>query len=465
MEPKERHIDDRGDTCLGVQPFDLDDIHFSETDHDPAYSGADDDHISPDDESSAVPRDEPYDQSHRSYATIEDDTELSYDNDTRNVSATTKAIDCIPRVHDKNAAETFPMDPPTTTKNKKSAPPMPTSQVTSGRRDHHTAQMTDLEAQHVLSQPDNKNGPVVATEASTTSTPPPPLRPVTDQDSNRMSFCSYDDDEQVGLFNLSEELRSRDPPTEPWFLEMTRLRRIYILWLNKQLALCRKSILQRERASDDDMKTLGKVLHLQGKIMSTYSSQCVIDKPIAEAIRDFQSVRALDYLTAGEKEELKELTAQYLRKTAASNFADVDPFETENYRRLQPDKQAVVFDGVREMLRVILPKQISWTQEEKVMRKQNYEEGYKPEILSSSLDRLARFIVAMGGALFILVPMYIMALHQNPAKNLITTTVAVVLFALVCSIPLGLANDQTFSVTVGYAAVLMVFVGLTSSPK
>lgn len=47
---------------------------------------------------------------------------------------------------------------------------------------------------------------------------------------------------------------------------------------------------------------------------------------------------------------------------------------------------------------------------------------------------------------------------------LFSPAVAVVLFALVCSIPLKLANDQTFSATVGYAAVSMVFVGLTSEP-
>jgi hypothetical protein len=190
------------------------------------------------------------------------------------------------------------------------------------------------------------------------------------------------------------------------------------------------------------------------------------DMVIAEAIRDLQTVRSLDFLTRGEKDELHELTAHYLKRTAASNFADVDAFETENYRRLQPTKHAVIFDGVREMLRTYLPKQISWSKGEKAMRKELYEEGiYKPEMLSSTADRLARFIVAMGGALFILVPMYIMALRQSLTKNLVTTTVAVVLFALVCSIPLRLANDQTFSATVGYAAVLMVFVGLTSSPQ
>jgi hypothetical protein len=68
----------------------------------------------------------------------------------------------------------------------------------------------------------------------------------------------------------------------------------------------------------------------------------------AEAIRDFQTVRALDFMTQGEQEELHVLTASYLKGTAASNFADVDPFETENYRRLRPAKEAIMFDGVRE---------------------------------------------------------------------------------------------------------------------
>lgn len=187
---------------------------------------------------------------------------------------------------------------------------------------------------------------------------------------------------------------------------------------------------------------------------------------LAEAIRDLQTVRALDFLTPGEKEELQARTGHYLRKTAPSNFADVDAFETENYRRLNPSKKTAIFDGVREMLRTYLPKQISWSKEEKASRKELYEEGiYKPEVLSPTADRIARFIVGMGGSLFILVPMYTMALRQSLTKNLVTTTVAVVLFALVCSIPLRLAADQTFSATVGYAAVLMVFVGLTSSPQ
>jgi hypothetical protein len=71
----------------------------------------------------------------------------------------------------------------------------------------------------------------------------------------------------------------------------------------------------------------------------------------------------------------------------------------------------------------------------------------------------------MVGTLYILVPMCIMALHQNRNKNLITTMIAVVLFALLCSVTRGTSNDQTLGATAGYAAVLTVFIGLTSSGR
>lgn len=168
----------------------------------------------------------------------------------------------------------------------------------------------------------------------------------------------------------------------------------------------------------------------------------------------------------GEKKKMHTLIVGHLKETAASDFADVKPFETENYRRLDPNKERVVLDGVREMLATYLPKRFTWSKEEKGTRKELYEMGtYKPERLSKGADRLARFIIAAGGGLFILCPTYIMALHQNLTKSLVTTTIAVVLFVLVCSVPLKLANDQIFSSTFGYAAVLMVFVGLTSSPQ
>jgi hypothetical protein len=106
-----------------------------------------------------------------------------------------------------------------------------------------------------------------APRASVASTIPPsqPARVTADQD--RSGNSKADDEEETSLYDLAEELRNRDPVVQPWFLEMSRLRQIYILWLNKQLSLCRKTILGRQRARDEDMEALGKVLHLQGKML------------------------------------------------------------------------------------------------------------------------------------------------------------------------------------------------------
>lgn len=84
-----------------------------------------------------------------------------------------------------------------------------------------------------------------------------------DRFSNRNS--EDDEDEQMALYDFAEELRSERPVAELWTLEMSRLRRIYMLWLNKRLSLCRRTILERQRVSEEDMRNLGEVLRLQGK--------------------------------------------------------------------------------------------------------------------------------------------------------------------------------------------------------
>lgn len=78
------------------------------------------------------------------------------------------------------------------------------------------------------------------------------------------SVNSAYDDEELGLFDFAETVRDEIPPGEPWFMEMTRLRRLHFLWLNKELAAVRKKILENKRASDDDMRALQGLLRDQG---------------------------------------------------------------------------------------------------------------------------------------------------------------------------------------------------------
>ena len=154
--------------------------------------------------------------------------------------------------------------------------------------------------------------------------------------------------------------------------------------------------------------------------------------------------------------------------TAHSDSPDVFPFDTADYRCIPRVSKANAApdpfsDEVREFLRAYLPVKMSWSDADKEDSVELYAKGYRPRMLSPNGDRFARFIVAMVGALLILVPMYIMALHQNRDKNLITTTVAVVLFTLLYSLALRSSMEQTLAATAGYAAVLTVFVGLTSA--
>ncbi|KJX99934.1 hypothetical protein TI39_contig347g00016 [Zymoseptoria brevis] len=181
-----------------------------------------------------------------------------------------------------------------------------------------------------------------------------------------------------------------------------------------------------------------------------------------EAIRDLEYIRSLDWLSHTEQKKREGDSNKFFPYTAKSIFGDVLPFRSESYRRL-PAKATKLVDGVREFLRKYLLVELTYSNDEKKARNERYKKREIPRTLSEAGEKIARFIIASVGALFILIPMYIMALHTSRTVNLVTTTIAVVLFAIMCSITLRTTNDQTLSATAGYAAVLFVFVGLTSS--
>ena len=73
-------------------------------------------------------------------------------------------------------------------------------------------------------------------------------------------------EEETGVFSFAETLGEEEPPGEPWFMEMTRLRRFHFVHLNKRLAACKKKILEGRKVSDNDMKELSMLLQEQGKV-------------------------------------------------------------------------------------------------------------------------------------------------------------------------------------------------------
>jgi uncharacterized membrane protein YfcA len=109
-----------------------------------------------------------------------------------------------------------------------------------------------------------------------------------------------------------------------------------------------------------------------------------------------------------------------------------------------------------------LPVYITYSKQEKQRRHEQYKSNIIPRDVSPQIEILARFIIAIFGAISILVPTIVMSFHGSRTKSLVTTSVAVLLFASCCSIALRTTNDQTLVATAGYAAVMMVFVGLNS---
>jgi hypothetical protein len=86
-----------------------------------------------------------------------------------------------------------------------------------------------------------------------------------------------------------------------------------------------------------------------------------------------------------------------------------------------------------------------------------------PEDYSKFVDVLARFVIGTAGGCALIVPMVVMVLDASLTKSLVTTSVALVLFALVLGLVFETSNKDTITATATYAAVLAVFVGTGGS--
>lgn len=75
-----------------------------------------------------------------------------------------------------------------------------------------------------------------------------------------------------------------------------------------------------------------------------------------------------------------------------------------------------------------MPSFLAFSNEEKMSRPREYSERKAPRQVSVAVDRLTRFIVAITGGIFLVVPMIIMTLHQSKTKSLITVSVCIFFF-------------------------------------
>jgi hypothetical protein len=262
MESGEKLQDDLENTIAGAETPSIDGSASPRTKATSAILGMGDDPGSSDMGSQVVvSQNESQNRPRQSYTTVEDVMPQVKSSGTRG------AFDAMRAANDMQHASDRSLKRLTPTEDRWPSPSSPRSQAAPDQQSHDVTPMIDLEAQVVEPSLQGPKKTAAAPEVPKKSAVPSSQSPRTAADQNSCRNSEDYDGEQAGLYDLAEKLRNENPAVEPWFLEMSRLRRIYILWLNKRLSLCRKSILGQQRASDKDMKALGEVLHLQGEII------------------------------------------------------------------------------------------------------------------------------------------------------------------------------------------------------
>ena len=138
-----------------------------------------------------------------------------------------------------------------------------------------------------------------------------------------------------------------------------------------------------------------------------------------------------------------------------------DPYNSRYCTLTKP--LPTVGDPVRNFLKRTLPRDLSYTEEEKSHRLDAYLYKQPPKAISPFVDTTARFIVALVGGAALIIPVLVMSLHATLTSKLLTLTIAVLLFSLITAVGLRATNPEILVSAATYAAVLVVFVGTSGS--
>jgi hypothetical protein len=191
------------------------------------------------------------------------------------------------------------------------------------------------------------------------------------------------------------------------------------------------------------------------------SSMVVLTEWPAQAIRDFEYISKL--------QPASSTSAMDNRIILEYEFPDIaglpgSPYNTNYLAGASAATQNAVVS--REFLRKFLSHAPAYSESERRRRLDAYldsrlSEGY-PIFLNRLADSIFASIFAICGGASLIVPMVIMTLHPSVTKSLITTSISVVLFALFVSF---MGKKDKLTTTMAYAAVLVVFVGISSPPS
>lgn len=152
-------------------------------------------------------------------------------------------------------------------------------------------------------------------------------------------------------------------------------------------------------------------------------------------------------------EYMQEHTARHAKND------ELDPFYLKSSKHLQ----RLAMEEIGSIPNLVLPKGLLPTA-------RDHDNPQLPGLsrtvahrASESEQLWVRFGMASAGGLVLIVPMLIMANLGTKTANLITTCVAIFLFAVGTTAGTRLKPDQVLGATAAYAAVLVVFVGTSFS--
>ncbi|KAH6624683.1 hypothetical protein B0J18DRAFT_429027 [Chaetomium sp. MPI-SDFR-AT-0129] len=229
---------------------------------------------------------------------------------------------------------------------------------------------------------------------------------------------------------------------EPGFKIFGNLQMLNIFRLQNELEILKQKFYREQQAGSDDTKELTVLLH-----------------NYANAIRDYEDLQKLSPITGSQVTD----TAFTLGQTFKSEYSNLTHEAGEGGFRRFPDPTLLSTDPLRNFLKRHLYREFTYTPGDKYKHASEYYAGAPPEDVSPGVDRLARFLVAILGVGMLVTPMFIMRLPDvSLLKSLVTVSVAELVFAGGLSMIFRATNTETLVATATYAAVLMVFVGVTN---
>ncbi|KAK0736327.1 hypothetical protein B0T21DRAFT_289238, partial [Apiosordaria backusii] len=222
------------------------------------------------------------------------------------------------------------------------------------------------------------------------------------------------------------------------FLKLEFLHRLNITQLGVKLVRLKSEIQRGGSASEGTLEILQNNL-----------------KDYTSAIRDYRFIHTQKAVPKADMMSRKLLMERFFQ--TPSDFSE--PFYSHYAYFADADAK---FDPMRDAFMTHLLVRLTYSHEERRQCSKEFRQGKKPKQVSKFVDRSVRLIVSITGGLSLVTPMVIMSLQPSLLKSLVTVSVAVLLFAFGLAFGVRVSNAETLVSTATYAAVLVVFVGVSN---